>query len=107
MDKNDISNGLKELVDLEQEIFQKISEESSMLKAQLEQYENEISESLKLLEEQKRSELHNHQNICENKYNTSYKKELERLRNRSEDLRHRDLLFIKEIVRVYIKRILD
>lgn len=107
MDKNDISGGLKELVDLEQEIFQQISEESSMLKAQLAQYETEISESLKLLEEQKKSELHNHQKICENKYNTEYKKELERLKKRSEDLRHQDLSFIKEIVRVYIKRILD
>jgi len=107
MDKNDISDGLKELVDLEQEIFQQISEESSMLKAQLEQYENEVNESLKLLEEQKRAELNNYHNICEDKYNTSYKKELERLRKRSEDLRHHDLLFIKEIVRGYIKRILD
>lgn len=101
------NDNLKEVLDVEHEVTEKINEEQKKFDSELKQYKNELEEKILSLQEKLKQDLEIFRKECREDFESKYKEDLKNIKERNESIKKLEFSFLHEIIKPYIKEILD
>ncbi|MEC9491328.1 hypothetical protein [Flexistipes sp.] len=101
------NDNLKEVLDVEHEVTEKINEEQKKFDSELKQFKNELEEKIASLQENLKQDLEIFREECKKDFEYKFKEDLQNLKERNERIKNLEFSFLQTIIEPYIKEILD
>ncbi len=101
------NDNLKNILSVEHEATEKINEEQKKFDSALKQYKSDFEKKIASFHEKLKQDLEIFKEECKKDFQVKYNKDLEKIKERNENIKDLDFSFLQEVIQPYLKKILD